>query len=52
MELKRKKIIKGFKAVDFMRQERDRIGQETQGMNFVELQKYFTNRRKQSHIFA
>jgi len=38
-------IIDGFKAVEFMRQERDQISNEIQDMNFVELQKYFEQRR-------
>ena len=40
-------IIEGFKAVEFMRKERDRISNEIQGMNFEELQKYFEQRRGQ-----
>jgi len=38
-------IIDGFKAVEFMRRERDLISKEIQDMNFVELQKYFEERR-------
>jgi hypothetical protein len=45
MKTSEKSIIKGFRAVEFMRQERDRIGKETQGMNFTELKKYFDARR-------
>jgi hypothetical protein len=48
MEPSKKTAIEGFKAVEYMRQERDRIGRETQDMNFIELQKYFADRRKQS----
>jgi hypothetical protein len=40
----KQKIIKGFKAVEYMRKERERIGRETQGMNFIELRKYFADR--------
>ena len=43
---KNNEIIEGFKAVEFMRRERDRISNEIQGMNFVELQKYFEQRRR------
>jgi hypothetical protein len=39
-------FIEGFKAVEFMRQERDQISNEIQGMNFIELQKYFEERRR------
>ena len=39
------KIISGFKAVEFMRQERDKISNDIQNLNFVELQKYFKERR-------
>jgi hypothetical protein len=48
MEQYKKTVIKGFKAVEYMRRERERIGRETQGMNFIELQKYFADRRKQA----
>lgn len=44
---KKSEIIEGFKAVEFMRQERDKISNEIQGLNFVELQKYFEKRRVQ-----
>ena len=42
---KSNETIEGFKAVEFMRQQRDQISSEIQGMNFVELQKYFEERR-------
>jgi len=42
---KKTDIIEGFKAVEFMRKERNRISNEIQGMNFKELQKYFEQRR-------
>ena len=38
-------VIDGFKAVAFMRLERDLISKEIQDMNFVELQNYFEERR-------
>ena len=38
-------IIVGFKAVEFVRQERDQISRDIQDMNFVELHKYFEERR-------
>ena len=37
--------IKGFKAVDFMRQVRDQISKDIQNMNFREIQNYFHERR-------
>jgi len=40
-------IIEGFKAVEFMRRERDQISNEIQEMNFEELQNYFEQRRIQ-----
>ena len=40
-------IIEGFKAVEFMRKERDQISNEIQGMDFEELQNYFEQRRIQ-----
>ena len=43
---KSNEIIEGFKAVEFMRQGRDQISNKRQGMNFVELQKYFERRRR------
>jgi hypothetical protein len=42
---KKTEISEGFKAVEFMRKERNRISNEIQGMNFKELQKYFEQRR-------
>jgi hypothetical protein len=42
--------IEGFHAAEFMRQERNRIGRETQGMNFAELKKYFDSRRNRIGI--
>ncbi|GHT30755.1 hypothetical protein FACS189432_09740 [Bacteroidia bacterium] len=44
MKKKKSEAIKGFKAVDFMREARNRIDRETQGMGFEELKKYFDNR--------
>ena len=38
-------VINGFKAVAFMRRERDLISKEIQDMNFAELQKFFEERR-------
>ena len=43
--MKNSEIIEGFKAVEFMRRERDQISSEIQGMDFEELQKYFEQRR-------
>ena len=36
---------KDFDAVKFMRQVRDVISKETEGMNFEQLKKYFEQRR-------
>ena len=44
METKSKKQ-KEFDAVKFMRQVRDSISKETEGMNFEQLKKYFEQRR-------
>jgi len=38
-------IIKGFKAVHFMRQVRDKISKDVQNMNFDEIRNYFQERR-------
>jgi len=37
--------IKGFKAVEFMRQVRDQISSDVQNMSFSEIQNYFRERR-------
>jgi len=37
--------IKGFKAVDFMREVRDKISMDIKDMNFEEIQKYMEARR-------
>jgi len=37
--------IKGFKAVDFMREVRDKISMDIKDMNFEEIQKYMETRR-------
>ena len=38
-------IIEGFKAVEFMRNERDHISREIKDMSFIELINYFEERR-------
>jgi hypothetical protein len=38
--------IKGFKAVNFMREVRDKISMDTKDMNFEEIKKYLEERRK------
>lgn len=38
--------IKGFKAVDFMREVRDKISMDIKDMNFEEIQKYMEVRRR------
>ena len=40
----KEKSIKGFKAVPFMREVRDKISNEIKDMNFTELKKYFEER--------
>ena len=40
-----REIIDGFRAVEFMRRERDLISREIQDMDFAELRKYFEERR-------
>ncbi|MDR3218689.1 MAG: hypothetical protein LBU22_06870 [Dysgonamonadaceae bacterium] len=52
MKQENKTVIKDFKAVEYMRKERDRIGRETQDMDFAVLQKYFTERRNLSKVFS
>ena len=41
----KEKVIKGFKAVDFMREIRDQISNEIKDMNFEQLKKYYEERR-------
>lgn len=38
-------IIKGFKAVEFMREVRDKISMDIKDMSFEEIQKYLSDRR-------
>jgi len=38
--------IKGFKAVNFMREVRNKISMDTKDMNFEEIKKYLEERRK------
>jgi hypothetical protein len=38
-------IIKGFKAVKFMRKVRDQISKDIKDMNFEEIKTYFEQRR-------
>jgi hypothetical protein len=39
------KIIKDFKAVNFMREVRDKINHDIKDMNFEQLKKYFEDRK-------
>jgi len=39
------KIIKDFKAVEFMREVRDKIGEDIKEMNFEQIKKYFEERK-------
>lgn len=41
-----KNVIKGFKAVKFMREVRDKISNDIKDMTFEEIKKYFEERRK------
>jgi len=41
-----KNIIKDFKAVKFMREQRDRISNDIKDMTFEQIKKYFEERRK------
>ena len=49
MKKSKSEAVKGFKAVEFMRNVRSQINKETQGMNFEDLRKYFEDRRKLSN---
>ncbi len=50
METKEK--LKTFDSVKMMREIRDKISDETQGMNLDQLKKYIADRLKQSHLKA
>ncbi|MBK7224269.1 MAG: hypothetical protein WAS56_09570 [Saprospiraceae bacterium] len=39
------KIIKDFKAVEFMREVRDKISEDIKEMNFEQIKKYFEERK-------
>ncbi|WP_339809976.1 hypothetical protein [uncultured Imperialibacter sp.] len=39
--------IEGFKAVEFMREARDKISVDIQDMNFEEIKKYFEKRKNE-----
>ena len=39
------KIIKDFKAVEFMREVRDKISEYIKEMNFEQIKKYFEERK-------
>jgi len=45
MNNKHKEVIKGFKAVRFMREVRDKISQDIKDMDFEQIKKYFENRK-------
>jgi hypothetical protein len=40
-----KNVIKGFKAVKFMREVRDKISFDIKDMDFEQIEKYFETRR-------
>lgn len=41
----KEKIIEGFKAVKFMRDVRDKISNDISDMDFVQIKKYFEERK-------
>ncbi len=41
----KEKIIRDFKAVEFMREVRDKINEDIKEMNFEQIKKYFEERR-------
>jgi hypothetical protein len=45
METEKKAIIKDFKAVNFMREVRDKISADIKDMNFEQIKKYFEKRK-------
>jgi len=45
-------VIKGFKAVDFMREVRDKISMDTKDMNFEEVKKHMEERRKNTPLYS
>lgn len=47
MQTEPKAVIRGFKAVAFMRQTRAEISRDIIGMTFEEIKQYFENRRSQ-----
>ena len=49
-KIKEKKIIKGFKAVDFMREVRDKISNDIKDMDFKQIKKYLETRRRKLNI--
>lgn len=48
--MKTTKAPKAFDAVDMMRGIRTKISQETEGMSFLELQRYIKQRLESSNI--
>jgi len=41
----KKETIKGFKAVKFMREVRDKISEDIKDMSFEQIKKYFEERK-------
>ncbi|MCC7452800.1 MAG: hypothetical protein IT222_01435 [Crocinitomix sp.] len=41
----KEKIIRDFKAVEFMREVREKINEDIKEMNFEQIKKYFEERR-------
>jgi hypothetical protein len=45
MKTKEEKIIKGFKAVKFMRDVRDKISDDIKDMDFEQIKRYFEEKK-------
>lgn len=45
MKANEKKIIKGFKAVKYMREVREKISADIKDMDFAQIRKYFEKRK-------
>ena len=43
-------IEKKFDAVTFMRQQRERISKETEGMTFAQIKRYLEDRHKRGNV--
>jgi hypothetical protein len=50
MATKTASIEKDFKAVEFMRKQRDKISKDIANMDFEEIKEYFSKRRKVKRV--